>query len=64
VPGPQIEVVGVGQNDLGAGVPQVVRRDGLNRPLGSHWHKNRGIEASVLRFDFTEPAPAFPGLMN
>ena len=49
VPGPQIEVVRVAENDLGPHVFQVLGRERLDGPLGANGHERRGLDDAVRR---------------
>ena len=42
--GSLVEVVGVGEDDLGRGALQVKRGEGSNRRLSSHGHENGGLD--------------------
>ena len=53
--GPQQEVVGVPQEDLGPGLAHVVGAQALDRALGADRHEGRRIHHTVRR---REPAPA------
>src|SRR5678815_3276743 len=44
---PNEQVIGVPKNDLRLELPQFVRPDCLDRPLGAHWHKNRRLDHPV-----------------
>ena len=53
---PQIEVIGVAENDLGAQRFQHVLRNGLDRPGGAHRHEDRRLDSPVRQGEL--PAPA------
>src|SRR5947209_19199969 len=46
---PQIQMVGIGQNDLGADLAQFMRGRCLNRSLGCYWHECRRLYRAVSR---------------
>ena len=51
VPGSQIEVIGVRQDDVSAHLLQLIGSEGLHGGLRSHWHESRGRYVSVRRVD-------------
>ncbi len=52
---PQVQVVGVAKDDLGADFKEVDGGDGLDRSLGADGHEDRGLDGAVKRL---EPAAA------
>ena len=59
VPRPQVEVVGVAQDDLGAGLLEPLRRHGLHGSLGPHGHEDGRAHLSV---GGCHPPEAGPGV--
>ena len=50
--GTQVEVIGVGQDDPGAGfVAHVAVEDALDRGRRAHGHEDRGIDRAVVGFE-------------
>jgi len=45
--GPNIQMIGIAQDNLGIHLFQVFRSHGLHRRLGAHRHENRGLEDAV-----------------
>ena len=59
---PQVQVIGIAENDLGAGLEEILRRQGLDRPQGSHRHENRGFDATVGGLKRSATGRGFGGL--
>ena len=57
----QEQVVGVRQQDLGAGIEQGVERLGLDRRLGAHRHEQRRLHLVVERAECPRPGPRTGG---
>ena len=60
-PGPQVEVIGVAQDDAGADFVQVLRGQGLHRGVGPHRHEHRGFDHPPGRGDLPQPGPGRAG---
>ena len=60
VSGPQVEVIGVAQDNFGAQRFQNVLRDGLNRAGGAHRHEDRRLDRAVRQMHL-RPPPARRG---
>ena len=60
-PGPQVEMIGVGQHDLGAEAAQRRRRDGLDGGLGADRHETRGEHLAVRGVQAAGAGPAAGG---
>jgi hypothetical protein len=44
---PQVQVVGVGEDDLGARAPEIAWIETFHAPLGRYGHKGRRVDRSV-----------------
>jgi hypothetical protein len=58
MPGPQIQMVGIGQDDLGIDRQKVFGGHGLDGRIGTHRHEYGGFNAAVESFQRAEPSPA------
>ena len=56
--GTQVQVVGIGKNDLRVAVLQLVGGHGFHAGLGAHGHEDGGLDHAVGRM---QPAPASAG---
>ena len=56
--GPQVQVIGVGQDDLHAQLFQPLRVDGLDRGVGAHGHEYRGLHPAVGKVQEAGPGGA------
>src|SRR5262245_47804419 len=43
----QVQVIGVGEEDLGARAPEISRIEALHAPLGGHGHEGRRLDLPV-----------------
>ena len=57
-PGPEGEMGGVGQNDLGADGGEVVGPERLDGRLGAHRHEGGGVRAPVRGLQAPQPGRA------
>src|SRR5262245_52760575 len=57
VPGTQIEMIGVAQQNLAADFTQVARQDGLDRALCAHRHEAGRLHHTVRGDKATEASP-------
>src|SRR5690349_7287754 len=57
--GPQIEMVGIAEDDLSAERFKRVLRDGLHGPLRANRHKHRRFDGLVRQRNAPAPAPAY-----
>lgn len=55
VTGPQIEMIGVAENDRRAGLFEHLLREGLDRSLGAYGHEHRRVNHAVRRGDASHP---------
>ena len=62
--GPQVEVVGVGENHRRARRRQLLRRDALHRPLGADRHERRRLHGPVGENQSPGPGPALSRARN
>ena len=51
----QVQVIGIGQNDLRAAFLQLVRRHGLHACLRAHRHEDRRLDHAVRRVQAAAP---------
>ena len=58
--GPEMQVIGVGENDFGVGVLQLIAGERLDAGLGAHGHEHRGLDNAVRR---VQPTAARAGLL-
>ena len=61
VAGPQEEVIGVAENDLGTAVDEVAVERGFHRPLRANGHERRGLNDSVRRLELAQSRRAIGG---
>ena len=57
--GPQVEMVGIGKNDLRSHLPKLLRSHGLNGRLGAHRNKGRRAESTMGSNALSQPGPRF-----
>ena len=60
--GPQVQVIGIAENDLGAGLEEILRRQGLDRPQGSHRHEHGGFDFTMGGLKSAAAGGGFGGL--
>ena len=58
--GSLVEVVGVGEDDLGRGALQVKRGEGSNRRLSSYGHENGGLDFPASELESSSSRVAVP----
>ncbi len=63
-PGPQVEVVGVAQDDLGAGGRKLLGRHRLDRAERADRHEDRGLDRPVGGFENAGPRAAAGALVR
>ena len=59
--GPDVEMVGVAEDDLGAQLLEVFRGHALDRGLGAHRHEDRGLHRAVQGAHLAAPGRAIAG---
>src|SRR5262245_42155693 len=61
VAGPQEEMIGVAENDLGTAVDEVAVERGFHRPLRANGHERRGLNQSVRGLELAQSRRAIGG---
>ena len=60
--GPEHEVIGVAEHDLGAQTNKLLGRHGLDRAIGADGHENRGLNHTVRQAQASGTCRAVTGL--
>ena len=64
VPGTQIKMVGIGENDFGAEIFQRFLRQGLDGGGGAHGHENGRFDGAVRRGEYARTRARWIRVLN